>query len=274
MPMKSADVAQRRFRVALDHALGPEIREALADETVVEVMANPDGRLWIERRRQTKVCVGSISAHAVEAIIRLIAAIGGQIVTVDRPMVAGTIPGTGERFQGVMPPVSAAPMFSIRKHASVIYSLDDFAEQGIVTHGKVAEVREALVSKRNVFVVGPTGSGKTTFVNAILTEPCIAHERIVIIEDTKELRCGAPNCVGMLTREVENRISLANLVKTSLRLAPDRVVIGEMRGSKLQEVRQASVLGHPLISTLHAESVLQSDHELCDVWVRPNEPLY
>jgi type IV secretion system protein VirB11 len=249
-----AEEAQGRRRQMLRTAFGPTIAAALADPTVIEVMVNPDGKLWIERaavgRRFSGEHVGSAEA---ERIIRLVAAHVRREVTDKAPIVSAELPGTGERFEGVMPPVAPAPCFAVRKPAEVLYRLADYVSARIMSGAQAKVLALAVAERKNILVVGGTSSGKTTLVNALLAEVAGLDERVVILEDTRELRCAAADCVALRTKP--GVASLADLVCSTLRLRPDRIVIGEVRGPEALDMLKAWNTGHPGgITTVHANS--------------------
>jgi type IV secretion system protein VirB11 len=249
-----AEEAQGRRRQMLRTAFGPTIAAALADPTVIEVMVNPDGKLWIERaavgRRFSGERVGSAEA---ERIIRLVAAHVRREVTDKTPIVSAELPGTGERFEGVMPPVAPAPCFAVRKPADVLYRLGDYVSARIMSGAQAKVLALAVAERKTILVVGGTSSGKTTLVNALLAEVAGLDERVVILEDTRELRCAAADCVALRTKP--GVASLADLVRSTLRLRPDRIVVGEVRGPEALDMLKAWNTGHPGgITTVHANS--------------------
>lgn len=260
-------IQNRRKTEALRYALGDVIARALDDPRVVEVMANPDGIIWTDRigegRRPTDV---RISSEDAGAILRLLADHAGVVVNQDTPLVSATLPETGERFQGVFPPITQVPCFTIRKRPAVIFTLDDYIEAGIMSAEIAADLRAALRDRLNILVIGGTGSGKTTLTNALLCEPMIAGDRIVIIEDTTELRCAAKDCIAMLTKVIPPVITMADLARVTLRLRPDRIVVGEVRDGAALEMIKLWNTGHPGgIATLHANSPLDALYRLEDL---------
>jgi type IV secretion system protein VirB11 len=250
----AAQEAKDRRRQMLRTAFGPTIAAALADPTVLEVMVNPDGRLWIDRATAGRSDTGHrLGAAETERIIRLVAAHVRREVTDKAPIVSAELPETGERFEGVMPPVAPAPCFSIRKPAELPYRLSDYVAARILTppqaHVLVAAVRE----RRNIVVAGGTSSGKTTLVNALLDEVATLGERVLILEDTRELRCAAEDVVALRTKP--GVASLADLVRSTLRLRPDRIIVGEVRGAEALDMLKAWNTGHPGgLTTVHANS--------------------
>jgi type IV secretion system protein VirB11 len=255
MTVKNPIVAGREFQ-ALRRALGPAIAGALADPRVVEVMVNPDGRIWIDRIAAGRLALAeTITADATETIIRLIAHHVGEEANSNHPMVAGVLPETGERFQGLLPPITRAPVFAIRKRPEVIFSLDDYVRDRILERRQAALLREAATKRENILIAGGTGSGKTTLANAILAEPAFAGDRVILIEDTPELQCAAEDRVEKLTRRTPPAISMRDLVQATLRMRPDRIIIGEVRGAEAFDMLQAMNTGHDgSMTTVHANS--------------------
>jgi type IV secretion system protein TrbB len=237
-------------------ALGPAIATWLEDPAVVEVMLNPDGRLWVDRLTEGLADTGErLSAADGERIVRLVAHHVGAEVHPGSPRVSAELPETGERFEGLIPPVVAAPAFAIRKPAVAVFTLDDYVAARIVTPGQAEILRIAVVQRRNVLVAGGTSTGKTTLVNALLAEVAKTADRVVLIEDTRELQCKAPNLVALRTKD--GVASLSDLVRSSLRLRPDRIPVGEVRGAEALDLLKAWGTGHPGgIGTIHAGSAL------------------
>ncbi len=237
-------------------ALGPAIATFLEDPSIVEVMLNPDGRLWIDRLSGGLEDSGrTMSAADGERIVRLVAHHVGAEVHAGSPRVSAELPETGERFEGLLPPVVAAPAFAIRKPAVAVFTLDDYVAVGAMTASQATALKAAVASRKNILVAGGTSTGKTTLTNALLAEIAGTTDRVVLIEDTRELQCRAPNLVALRTKD--GVASLSDLVRSSLRLRPDRIPIGEVRGSEALELLKAWGTGHPGgIGTIHAGSAL------------------
>ena len=237
-------------------ALGASISTWLEDPAVVEVMLNPDGRLWIDRLAEGISDTGQIlSAADGERIVRLVAHHVGVEVHSRSPRVSAELPETGERFEGLLPPVVAAPAFAIRKPAVAIFTLGDYVEAGIMSHLQAAALRNGVSGRRNILVAGGTSTGKTTLTNALLAEVAKTTDRVVLIEDTRELQCAAPNLVAMRTKD--GVATLSDLVRSSLRLRPDRIPIGEVRGAEALDLLKAWGTGHPGgIGTIHAGTAI------------------
>jgi type IV secretion system protein VirB11 len=237
-------------------ALGGAIAEWLADPEVIEIMLNPDGRLWVDRLGEGIGESGRwMTAADGERIIRLVAHHVGAEVHREAPRVSAELPESGERFEGLLPPVVAAPAFAIRKPAVAIFSLEDYVSAGIMTGAEAGVLRRSVAERANILVAGGTGTGKTTLTNALLAEMARSRDRIVLIEDTRELQCAAPNLVAMRTSD--GVASLSDLVRSSLRLRPDRIPIGEVRGPEALDLLKAWGTGHPGgVGTIHAGSAL------------------
>lgn len=238
----------------LEESLGEDICVALADPTVIEIMLNPDGRLFIERLGQGMTQTGTMLAGTAEIVIGSVAHALGSEVSEDTPIVSGELPIDGHRFEGLLPPVVTAPVFTIRRRASRLIPLDEYIRQGIMHPSQAAAIRNAVSSRLNIVVSGGTGSGKTTLANAILQEIAIAspEHRLVILEDTTELQCAAENAVALHTSD---SIDMARLLKSTMRLRPDRIVVGEVRDGAALTLLKAWNTGHPGgLTTVHSNS--------------------
>ncbi|MGA8158785.1 MAG: P-type conjugative transfer ATPase TrbB [Rhodoplanes sp.] len=250
-----AEAISRGARM-LRTALGPAIATWLEDPAVVEVMLNPDGHLWVDRLTEGLVDTGErLSAADGERIVRLVAHHVGAEVHSSSPRVSAELPETGERFEGLIPPVVAAPAFALRKPAVAVFTLDDYVAANIITTRQADFLRDSIERRRNVLVAGGTSTGKTTLVYALLAEVAKTSDRVVLIEDTRELQCRARNLVALRTKD--GVASLSDLVRSSLRLRPDRIPIGEVRGAEALDLLKAWGTGHPGgIGTIHAGSAL------------------
>jgi P-type conjugative transfer ATPase TrbB len=225
-------------------ALGPAVARFLEDPAVVDRLA--EGLSDTGER---------LSPADGERIVRLVAHHVGAEVHAGSPRVSAELPGTGERFEGLLPPVVAAATFAIRKPAVAVFTLDDYVAAGIMGAGQADALRSAVTSRANILVAGGTSTGKTTLTNALLAEVAKTSDRVIIIEDTRELQCAALNLVAMRTKD--GVASLSDLVRSSLRLRPDRIPVGEVRGSEALELLKAWGTGHPGgIGTIHAGSAI------------------
>ena len=248
-----------RRRAMLRTAMGPAIADALADPRVIEVMVNPDGALRLDVLGEGRVTTGTtLDAAQVERIIRLVAAHARAEVHGDAPIVSAELPPhieghAGERFEGLLPPVATGPCFAIRKPAMRIYTLDDYVAGGIMLAVTASRLRSAVADRMNILVAGGTSSGKTTLANALLAELVSVDERVILIEDTRELQCPVADTVALRTRS--GHVVMADLVRSTLRLRPDRIIVGEVRGPEALDMLKAWNTGHPGgIATIHANS--------------------
>ncbi|CCW17974.1 Conjugative transfer protein TrbB [Sphingobium indicum BiD32] len=237
-------------------AMGASIAAWLADPAIIEVMLNPDGRLWVDRLGDGISDSGErLSPADGERIIRLVAHHVGAEVHSGSPRVSAELPESGERFEGLLPPVVTAPAFAIRKPAVAVFTLDDYVAAGIMSRAEAEVLRRGVAERLNILVAGGTGTGKTTLTNALLAEVAKTSDRVVLIEDTRELQCAAPNLVAMRTKD--GVASLSDLVRSSLRLRPDRIPIGEVRGSEALDLLKAWGTGHPGgVGTIHANTAV------------------
>jgi type IV secretion system protein TrbB len=268
----SETLSAERRRAMLRTAMGPTIAAALADPLVIEIMINPDGRLWLDRLGEGRGDTGTIYEPAqVERIIRLVASHARSEAHAGAPIVSAELPphgqGAGERFEGVLPPVSTAPCFSIRKPAARIYRLGDYVSDGIMPAVIAESLANAVADRANILIAGGTSSGKTTLANALLAEMGSLDERVILIEDTRELQCAAPDVVALRTRSVgaslAGQVTMADLVRSTLRLRPDRIVVGEVRGAEALDMLKAWNTGHPGgIATVHANSAVAALYRL------------
>jgi type IV secretion system protein VirB11 len=254
-------VSAERRRAMLRTAMGPAIAAAMADSRVIEIMVNPDGALRVDILGEGRADTGvRLDAAQVERIIRLVASHARAEVHGEAPIVSAELPPhiegrAGERFEGVLPPVSVGPCFSIRKPAERLYGLDDYVADGIMTEVAADRLKAAVTQRLNILVAGGTSSGKTTLANALLAEMAWVDERVILIEDTRELQSPAPDTVALRTRP--GIVSMTDLVRSTLRLRPDRIIVGEVRGPEALDMLKAWNTGHPGgIATVHANSAM------------------
>ena len=258
-----------RLEEKLRRELGTAVLDALADPRIIEVMLNPDGRLWLDELGVGMRDTGTIvSAAQAENLLGTIAATLGTIVNADHPILEGELALDGSRVCGLLSPVVRAPAFCIRKAASAVYTLDDYVRDGILDvaasfgvsdlldappYGHAATLRHAIATRQNILVVGGTQSGKTTLTNGLLHELACSvgdEQRVVVLEETRELRCTVGNHVALRSTET---IDLTRLVRTAMRLRPDRIIVGEVRGAEALAMLKAWNTGHPGgIATVHA----------------------
>ena len=264
--MSAGPSADRKRRMLIT-ALGADIASAMCDPLVIEIMVNPDGALRLDRlgegRTDTQV---QIEPDQIERIIRLVASHARAEVHAEHPIVSAELPPhlegrAGERFEGVLPPVSSAPCFSIRKPAQKLYTLDDYVADGLMTDTQADALRAAVTQRYNILVAGGTSSGKTTLANALLAEMAWVDSRVILIEDTRELQCPLPDTVALRTHPPH--VSMTQLVRSTMRLRPDRIVVGEVRGPEALDMLKAWNTGHPGgIATVHANNALAALHRI------------
>src|SRR2546425_9259676 len=245
---------QQRLQEKLRRELGLNVLTALRDPDVTEVMLNPDGSLWVESQRDGQLDTGArMSGIQAENLIGTVASMLGTVVNAGSPIVEGELPLDGNRFEGILPPVSTAPVFVIRKRPSAVYTLDDYVATGIMEPWQAEALRESIRTRQNIVIAGGAASGKTTLANALIHEMVVLggqSERFVILEDTRELQCTARNAVQLRTGDVAD---LAHLTRVTMRLRPDRIVIGEVRGAEALALLKAWNTGQPGgLTTVHA----------------------
>lgn len=246
----------------LQEALGPAICSALEDPSVVEIMLNADGNLYLERLGQPVVHSGRMDRAAAEIAIGSVAHATGTAVDERRPIVSAELPIGGHRFEGLLPPIVSAPSFSIRKRASRLIPLSDYVRTGTMTTHQARLLAHAVAKRLNILVSGGTGSGKTTLANALIAEiAAIApNDRLIILEDTVEIQCGSHNVLALRTSD---EIDMSRLLKSTLRLRPDRIIVGEVRDAAALSLLKAWNTGHPGgIATVHANSARSALHRL------------
>jgi len=243
---------KERARRMIERDMGTSLLETLRDPRTVEVMLNADGRLWCERLGQGMACIGTVPPARAEAIIKTVAGFHRKEITRQSPYLDGEFPLDGSRFAAQIPPIVPAPTFAIRKRALAVYQLEQYVEQGIMTARQRDVLLTAIADRRNILVVGGTGSGKTTLVNALIDSmmSLFPHLRMFIFEDTAEIQCRAENCVQYHTTV---DVTMAKLLKISMRMRPDTILVGEVRGPEALDLLMAWNSGHEGgIATLHA----------------------
>ncbi|SCB49625.1 P-type conjugative transfer ATPase TrbB [Rhizobium multihospitium] len=242
----------------LQEALGDQLCVALDDPTVVEIMLNPDGRLFIERLGHGIAAAGELSLTSAEMIIGTVAHALQSEVDTEQPIISGELPIGGHRFEGLLPPVVARPAFTIRRRASRLIPLEDYVRSGIMTDYQASTIRSAISARLNIIISGGTGSGKTTLANAVIDEivKSAPEDRLVILEDTAEIQCAAENAVLLHTSDT---IDMARLLKSTMRLRPDRIVVGEVRDGAALTLLKAWNTGHPGgVATIHSNTAMSA----------------
>ena len=253
--MNSATQQSReRSLESLSFNLGADLIDALNNPNVVEVLVNPDKTVWVERLGQGMKCIGTMESSRSRMIITLVAASLETNASVESPIIEGELPLDGSRFEGLLPPVVSNPSFTIRKKASQVFTLEQYVEQGIMPPLVRDLISQAVQNHKNILVVGGTGSGKTTLVNGIIDAIALLcpHDRAVIIEDTAELQSTSENTVFLRTSDF---VDMNRLLRATMRLRPDRILVGEVRGGEALTLLKSWNTGHPGgVATVHANS--------------------
>ncbi|MCJ2877551.1 P-type conjugative transfer ATPase TrbB [Rhizobium pusense] len=242
----------------LQDALGDQLCVALDDATVVEIMLNPDGRLFIERLGHGVAAAGAMTPAAAEVVIGSVAHALQSEADDERPIISGELPIGGHRFEGLLPPIVSGPAFTIRRRASRLIPLDDYVKSRVMTEAQASAIRSAIDSRMNIVISGGTGSGKTTLANAIIGEIVAAapDDRMVILEDTAEIQCAAENAVSLHTSDT---VDMARLLKSTMRLRPDRIIVGEVRDGAALTLLKAWNTGHPGgVTTIHSNTAMSA----------------
>lgn len=252
--MTSADQTRERQITALKRSLGPEILEYLADPKIVEIMLNPDGALWVDELGGEMRHVADLSPVRSRTIVDTVAAMLETVITEDRPILECELPIDGSRFEALIPPLAAQTTFALRKKALLVFTLDDYVAKGIMTTRQKEVIEQAISERQNILVVGGTGTGKTTLANAIIDSisKIDPQHRTVVIEDTRELQVNAKNAVFLRTSD---NTDMTRLLRATMRLRPDRIIVGEVRDGSALALLKAWNTGHPGgIGTVHANN--------------------
>ena len=248
------ETVKKRITERLRRDLGPLVEGALNDPKTTDILLNADGQLWLKRLGEPTRIIGTMEAWRATSVMKTLAGLLGKTVGAKEPILDGELPFGNERFAGQLPPVVSSPCFAIRKPAITVFPLDSYVEQGIMTQAQCDAIKKAVREHKNILVIGGTGSGKTTLINAVIQEMVDndPNERVFIIEDTGEIQCSAINCVQYHTTL---EVSMTDLLKTTLRMLPDRIIVGEVRGSEALDLLDSWNTGHDGgAGTLHANS--------------------
>lgn len=252
--MDAREQTLTRLDEMLRRQLGKVILDAIADPMVTDILVNDDGLLWIERHGESMFNSLTLPPSHVEAIIGTVAASLNTVANAEHPILEGELPIARIRFEGLLPPIARRPCFAMRKPANVLYTLDDYVRDGIISDELRDKFRGAIKRRENIILGGGTGSGKTTLAGAIINEMVVLfpEARYVIIEDTLELQCRAKNLVQLHTSDA---VDMLRLVRTAMRMRPDRIIVGETRGAEALAMLKGWQTGHPGgVTTVHANS--------------------
>lgn len=248
---------KERVILKLERDLGTTFLTALNNPNTVEIMLNADGKVWHELQGQRPQFLCNLRKGQGQAVIESVAGFYDKEITKDFPLLECEFPLDGSRFAGQLPPVVPYPTFTIRKKPTTIFTLEQYVESGILSVKQKDFLIQAVKEHKNILVIGGTGSGKTTLVNAIIHQMVNNDplERIFIIEDTGEIQCSAENFVQYHTTL---NVTMTMLLKTTLRMRPDRILVGEVRGEEALDLLDAWNTGHSGgVATLHANSALE-----------------
>ena len=248
-----------------DQACGPFLTKLINRNDITEIYINDDGNIWYDSFNEGKVRTDEVLSEKVaRAVIEIVAGQAGKIVNAEIPSVSTEIKGYGCRFQGELPPIVNNPQFNIRKKATKVFTLEEYVETGMLTEEYKQFLEKAIADRKNIFVIGGTGTGKTTFLNALLDgiSRITPHHRIISLEDLPELQCPALDYSPMFTmQDVEDKKHVYNMTKLladCMRRSPDRIVVGEVRDGAAYTMLKAWNTGHPGgACTVHANSAEQ-----------------
>ncbi len=235
---------------------------ALKDDDIIEIVCNANGIVWQLDRTDTWNEIDNLSHAKADSILSTVAALTDNIINTGSPQIQCAFPLDGSRFQGLVPPAVPAPIFDIRKHSRHIYSIDEYVEANIISFEQAKCIEQAIVSRKNILISGGTCSGKTTLAKTLIELAYFRGnhgERFIVIEDTKELHCSASNIVSMhaYTREL-----LSRFTQVAMRLRPDRVILGEVRGREAYDLMYLLNSGHPgSFTTIHANDARLALHK-------------
>lgn len=257
--------------------LGPSVVAAFADPDVTEIYLNAhDERVRLDTRSRGKVAAdATLSAERLEMFLNAVASSHGIALGPEEPSLQAELPFSvfgGARLQGFVPPVVPRAAAIMRKRPETLVEIDAYVSGGVLPAAWVERLREALDARATIVVAGGTGSGKTTLLGALLLELSrrSAQERLVLLEDTVELRCPFDDHLALRTTPTQN---LAALVKATLRTSPTRIVIGEVRDQAALDFLDAAVTGHPGgLCTVHATTAAGALARLDRLAQRANVP--
>ena len=271
------DEHHQRLETKLKRELGDQVLALLGDDRTEDILLNPNGSLWAKRMAEGFSRIAELPPTQASSALSTIAAWRGTVLNHEHPILETELPIDGSRFEGIVSPIVRRPVFAIRLRPRRIFPLDEYEATGILSakndplnhirrqddflnavrglkHGEI--IRAAVREKKNILVVGSTGSGKTTFVNACLDAlaSLAPHDRVISIEDTTELQCPVENYLDL--RAVGN-VTMLECLRACMRLKPTRIVVGEVRGAEAHTLLKAWNTGHPGgMATVHANDAI------------------
>lgn len=258
MSMQDISTTRKRLDGVILASLGSDITNLLNDPTINEVYVNQDGQLRVESIYGREELPIVLSEEKIKSICASLAGYNDEIIDESHPMLGVQLTTLSLRAQLMYPPIVTKPTFFLRKKPIRIYTLDEYVEQGILSKDHQVFITNAIEEHKNILVIGATGSGKTTFLNAIIHEISKQNpkERILILEDTPELQCASKDVQRLqLPSNKKLDASMQDLVFVSLRLSPERIIVGEVRDQSAYDMLKAWNTGHSGgVSTIHANS--------------------
>jgi len=261
MPGRSqfyARITQERILRLLRSSLGPDILRCLDDDAVTEISINSDGSVWVDRVTQGRQDLSTrVDPEDTSRILSLVADAKGEHIGDDNPSFDAILPGHGYRFIGTLPPITPGPSLTVRKKPRRVISLAEYEADRVITAAQRNTLERACSERRNLIVAGGTGSGKTTLANAVLQVMALTGHRIITIEDTPELQNSARDQESMFV--VPGLRSMQDCLRAALRMHPDRLIFGEVRGAEVRDMLMAWNTGHRGgLCTIHADSALDA----------------
>ena len=278
MSLETAEQS-RRLNNKLKRELGACIVSALENPKVQEICVNSDGRIWLEEKGKRLYDTGEIILpESLTAALGTISAMNGMELNATSTVLEGRLPLDGSRVSGTIPPTTPdGPSMCIRKHASSIFPLSQYVSEGRIPEEAAEYLRKAVRDAKNILVAGGASSGKTTFVNALIREllEVTPNDRLLLIEDTKELKCATENKQNFATSK---EVSIQDLLRVAMRYRPDRIIIGEVRGKEALDLLKSWNTGHPGgFATVHANdapaALLRLEQLISEVSVTPMRAL-
>jgi type IV secretion system protein TrbB len=252
----SRKASSARVLRMLESAMGPTIAGLLKDPAVIEIRCNSDGKIYADWFDRPSDWTGHrLPAELATQVICIVADAMDQIVgpAANSYILDAEFPGQGFRFHGDLPPVVPNPCFNIRKRPPRIISLDEYVASGIMSEAQREAIVRAVQARKNILVVGGTKTGKTTLTNSIIDELKGLQQRIATIENVLELQIRAKEWHSY--RVITGVHDAAQLVEGCLRVAPDRIIVGEVRGLEINSMLEAWGTGHPGgICTIHSDT--------------------